>query len=105
MSEQLLCITHYSREAFLRAQPGKFVKLPQDQVIDMKKIKDHKIDQSKFEFKRERKSHTKKVSFSNIAWCDQNGSETLKSDTRPKRGHNLRLCFLDLDFSVAEVTL
>ena len=105
LSEQLLCITHYSREAFLRAQPGKFVKLPPAQVKDMKKIKDHQIDQSKFEWKRERKSHNKKVSFSNITLCDQNGSEALKSDTKPKRGHNLRLCFLDLDFSVAEVTL
>jgi translation initiation factor 2 alpha subunit (eIF-2alpha) len=66
----------------------------------MRKIKDHQINQSEFEWKRERKSHNKMVSFANNTHCDQNYSEVL-----PKIGHTLRVNFLDLDMSFVEVLL
>ena len=105
LNEQLLCLTHYSREAFLRAQPGKYIKLPPDQVTDMRKVKENQIIQNEFEWKRERKSHNKMVYFANNTHCDQQYSEVLKGETKPRTGHALRLNFLDLDMSFAELLL
>ena len=105
LSEQLLCLTQESRKAYIRAQPSKYIKVHPDQVTDMRKVKEHQVNESKFEWRREKKSHKKKVSFNSQTHCDHQYNEILKCETEPRTGHTLRVSFLDLDMSFAELLL
>ena len=105
LSEQLLCLTQESRKAYIRAQPSKYIKVHPDQVTDMRKVKEHQVNESKFEWRREKKSHNKKVSFNSQTHCDHQYNENLKCEPEPRTGHTLRVSFLDLDMSIAELLL
>ena len=59
----------------------------------MRKVKENQIIQNEFEWKRERKSHNKMVSFANNTHCDQQYSEVLKGKTKPRSGHALWVNF------------